>query len=112
MLPVRQHLGEDLDRARELVLGHRGEPRWSDLENQRVPRVAGSESDPWAFPRRGQGSPARRVTFHIYIIHIWKCPPHLEAARIAAVAALVKLDQAARRLGCHVETLRLHVRTG
>jgi len=28
------------------------------------------------------------------------------------VATLVKLDRAARRLGCHVETLRLHVRTG
>jgi hypothetical protein len=28
------------------------------------------------------------------------------------MAALVKLDRAARRLGCHVETLRLHVRTG
>ena len=28
------------------------------------------------------------------------------------MAALVKLDKAARRLGCHVETLRLHVRTG
>jgi AraC-like DNA-binding protein len=25
---------------------------------------------------------------------------------------LVKLDKAARRLGCHVETLRLHIRTG
>jgi len=25
---------------------------------------------------------------------------------------LVKLDRAARRLGCHVETLRLHIRTG
>ncbi|HEX2647499.1 MAG TPA: hypothetical protein VHO95_09735 [Candidatus Dormibacteraeota bacterium] len=28
------------------------------------------------------------------------------------MATLVKLDKAARRLGCHVETLRLHVRTG
>jgi hypothetical protein len=28
------------------------------------------------------------------------------------MATLVKLDRAARRLGCHVETLRLHVRTG
>ena len=25
---------------------------------------------------------------------------------------MVKLDRAARRLGCHVETLRLHIRTG
>ena len=25
---------------------------------------------------------------------------------------LVKLDRAARRLGCHIETLRLHIRTG
>jgi len=29
-----------------------------------------------------------------------------------AEAKLVKLDRAARRLGCHVETLRLHIRTG
>ena len=28
------------------------------------------------------------------------------------MATLVKLDRAARRLGCHVETLRLHVRAG
>jgi hypothetical protein len=28
------------------------------------------------------------------------------------MATLVKLDKAARRLGCHVETLRLHVRNG
>jgi hypothetical protein len=28
------------------------------------------------------------------------------------MATLVKLDKAARHLGCHVETLRLHVRTG
>ena len=28
------------------------------------------------------------------------------------MATLVKLDKAARRLGCHAETLRLHVRTG
>jgi len=28
------------------------------------------------------------------------------------MATPVKLDKAARRLGCHVETLRLHVRTG
>lgn len=29
-----------------------------------------------------------------------------------ATPRLVKLDKAARRLGCHVETLRLHIRTG
>lgn len=29
-----------------------------------------------------------------------------------AVPRLVKLDTAARRLGCHIETLRLHIRTG
>lgn len=29
-----------------------------------------------------------------------------------AVRKLVKLDRAARRLGCHIETLRLHIRTG
>jgi hypothetical protein len=45
MLPMRQHHGEDLDRACELLLGHRSDPRRSDLENQRMPRVAGSESD-------------------------------------------------------------------
>jgi hypothetical protein len=70
MLPIRQHLGEDLDRARELLLRHRSDRRRRDLENQRVPRVAGSESDPRPFARRGQGPPARRVRFHIYIIHI------------------------------------------
>jgi hypothetical protein len=52
------------------------------------------------------------MTFHIYIIHIQKCPSHLEAARIVLMTTLVKLDKAARRLACHVETLRLHVRTG
>jgi hypothetical protein len=31
---------------------------------------------------------------------------------MVAMATLVKLDRAARRLGCHVETLRLHIRTG
>jgi hypothetical protein len=46
MLPIRQHLGEDLDRARELLLRHRRDPRRRNLENQRVPRVEGSESDP------------------------------------------------------------------
>ena len=112
MLPTRQHLGEDLDCARELLIDHWSEPGRSDLENQGVPGVAGSESDPWSLAQRRQGPPTRRVTFHIYIIHIWKCPTHLEAARIVAMATLVKLDRAARRLGCHVETLRLHVRTG
>src|SRR5579862_8912725 len=29
-----------------------------------------------------------------------------------AAPNLVKLDRAARRLGCHIETLRLHIRTG
>ena len=29
-----------------------------------------------------------------------------------AALTLVKLDRAARRLGCHVETLRVHIRTG
>lgn len=29
-----------------------------------------------------------------------------------ATLKLVKLDKAARRLGCHVETLRVHIRTG
>jgi len=29
-----------------------------------------------------------------------------------AAPKLVKLDRAARRLGCHIETLRLHIRTG
>jgi hypothetical protein len=54
------------------------------------------------------------VTFHIHIISIQICPPHLESATIVEVVAqkLVKLDKAARRLGCHVETLRLHIRTG
>jgi hypothetical protein len=46
MLPMRQHLGEDLDSARELLLGHRSDPRRSDLENQGMAGVAGSESDP------------------------------------------------------------------
>jgi hypothetical protein len=65
MLPIRQHLDEDLNGACELLLGHRSDPRRSDLENQSVPRVAGSESDPWAFARGRQSSPAVRVTFHI-----------------------------------------------
>jgi len=38
MLPIRQHLGEDLDGARELLPGHRSNPGRSDLENQGVPR--------------------------------------------------------------------------
>jgi len=70
MLPMSQHLGEDLDRTRELLLGHRSDSGRSDLENQRMPRVEGSESDPWSLARCGQGSPVTRVTFHIYIIHI------------------------------------------
>ena len=70
MLPMSKHLGEDLDRARKLLLGHWSDLGRSDLEKQRVPRVAGSESDPWVFARRRQGSPAGRVTFHIYTIHI------------------------------------------
>jgi hypothetical protein len=70
MPQIGQHLGEYLDCARELLVGHWSDPRGSDLENQRVPRVAGSESDPWAFARRGQVALARRVTFHVYIIHI------------------------------------------
>lgn len=45
MLPIRQHLGEDLDRARELLLGHRSNPGQSDLENQSVAGIEGSESD-------------------------------------------------------------------
>ena len=45
MPPIRQHLGQDLDGMRELLLGHWSESGRSDLENQRVPRVAGSESD-------------------------------------------------------------------
>lgn len=32
--------------------------------------------------------------------------------RIAADLRLIKLDGAARQLGCHVETLRLHIRSG
>jgi hypothetical protein len=66
----RQHLGEYLHRASELLLGHRSDCRRSDLKSQRMPRVEGSESDPWSLARCGQGSPVRRVTFHIYIIHI------------------------------------------
>ena len=114
MLSIRQHLGEDLDGARELLLGHWSNPWRSDLQNQGVPWVAGSESDPWLPARRRQRSPARRVTFHIHIISIQKCPTYLESARIVERLAmkLVKLDQAARRLGCHVETLRLHIRMG
>jgi hypothetical protein len=52
--------------------------------------------------------------FHIYTISIQKSPTHLEAANDVEMAPLrlVKLDKAASRLGCHVETLRLHIRTG
>jgi hypothetical protein len=38
MLPTRQHLGEDLDGASELLLVHRSDPGRRDIENQRVPR--------------------------------------------------------------------------
>ena len=65
MLSIRQHLGEDLDRARELLVGHWGDPGRSDLEYQRVAGIAGSESDPLSFPRRRQRSPSSRVRFHI-----------------------------------------------
>jgi hypothetical protein len=52
--------------------------------------------------------------FHIYTISIQECPTYLESAMNIekSVSRLVKLDKAARRLGCHVETLRLHIRTG
>jgi len=53
VLPTRQNLGEDLDRERELLIGHWSEPGWSDLENQGVPGVEGSESDPWSLARGG-----------------------------------------------------------
>jgi hypothetical protein len=54
------------------------------------------------------------MTFHIYTISIQKCPTYLEVARIVVrlPMKLVKLDRAARRLGCHIETLRLHIRRG
>jgi hypothetical protein len=54
------------------------------------------------------------VNFHIYTISIQECPTYLEVVRIVEMPAvrLVKLDRAARRLGCHVETLRVHIRTG
>jgi len=66
MLPVRQHLGEDLDGSPELLLRHRSEPGRSYLENQRVLRVAGSESDPWSFAGCCQRPPAGCMTFHTY----------------------------------------------
>ena len=52
--------------------------------------------------------------FHIYTISFQKGPTYLESARIGEMGSprLVKLDKAARRLGCHVETLRVHIRTG
>ena len=49
----RQHLGEYLHRASELLLGHRSDPGRRDLENQRMPRVGGSESDPRLLARCG-----------------------------------------------------------
>ena len=82
MLPSDQHLGEDLDGASELLLGHWSDPGRRDLENERVAWVEGSESDPLSFPRRCQGSPPRRVILHTHIISIWKCPTYLEPATI------------------------------
>lgn len=82
MLPIPQHLGEDLDGARELLLGHWSDPGRSDLKEQGVAGMAGSESDPLSFPRRRQSSPSRRVSFHTQIISIWKRPTHLESATI------------------------------
>ena len=70
MLPISQHLDKDLDGARELLLGHGSDSGRSDLDNERVPWVEGSESDPWSFARGRQGSPAVRVIFHTHIIHI------------------------------------------
>src|SRR5438067_7663481 len=97
-----------------MFIRHRNDVRWRDLQDQRISWVSGSESDPWSPARRGQGSPARRVAFHIYTISIQNCPTYLESARIVEMPGLrlVKLDKAARRLGCHVETLRVHIRTG
>lgn len=82
MLPIPKHLGQDLNRARELLFGHRSDPGRSDLENQGVAGIAGSESDPLSFPGRRQRSPSRRVSFHTHIISIWKCPTYLESATI------------------------------
>jgi hypothetical protein len=53
MPPIGQHLGQGLDRTRELLLGHRSDTGRSDLENQRMPRVEGSESDPRSLARCG-----------------------------------------------------------
>jgi hypothetical protein len=52
--------------------------------------------------------------FHIYTISIQECPTYLESVVNVEKSAprSVKLDKAARRLGCHVETLRVHIRTG
>jgi hypothetical protein len=114
MLLMAQHLGEDFNRAGEVLIRHLDGPRRSDVQHQRVPRISGSESDLWSPSGRGQGLPARRVTFHIYTISIQECPTYLESVVNVEKSAsrLVKLDKAARRLGCHVETLRLHIRTG
>jgi hypothetical protein len=46
MLSIRQHLGEDLDRAGEVLIRHRDYAWRRDLQHQRVSWVSGSESDP------------------------------------------------------------------
>jgi hypothetical protein len=109
-----QHLGEDFDGAGEMLVRHRNDSRRRDLQHERIARIPGSESDPWSPAGGGQRSPARRVTFHTYTISIQECPTYLESVMNIEKSAsrLVKLDQAARRLGCHVETLRIHIRTG
>jgi hypothetical protein len=114
MLEIRQHLGENFDRAGEVFIRHRDDARRRDLQDQRISWVSGSESDPWAPARRSQRMPARRVAFHINTISIQECPTYLESGRIVEMPAvrLVKLDKGARHLGCHVETLRVHIRTG
>ncbi len=72
MLRIRQHLGEDLDRACEPLLSHWSEPGWSDLENQRVPRVAGSESDFLGFSE----APSKLASGARDVSHLHN--PHLE----------------------------------
>lgn len=54
------------------------------------------------------------MRFHTYTISIQEGPTYLESVMNieGSASTLVKLDKAARRLGCHVETLRLHIRTG
>jgi hypothetical protein len=111
---MAQHLGEDFNRAGELLIRHWDDSRRGDVQHPRVPWISGSESDPWSPAGRGQGLPVRREMFHIYTISIQKSPTHLEAAMIVEMGPprLVKLDTAASRLGCHVETLRVHIRAG